>query len=248
MRSAQVAPVVPPPARYEMPPATATPTVDAISAASEIRALADTRVIFAGSTRGVTELRVTPYAFCSTSTPNAAGSRVTVSLCWTAPAIPQQSRPRASRVPIMMYRRPSRTRSSIGPMNGASTANGAIVMSRVSAIRPRAWSTEVLKNSVPASATATNASAAAPAAVSSMTRSRPVRPAPEACVIRRMTRPVPRAVDAPARPVERSPDAKPPAARLACGRAPDSPMFPVFCVLRGVKPPPGRTSPGRSVL
>ena len=62
----------------------------------------------------------------------------------------------------MMYRRPSRTRSSIGPMNGASTANGAIVMSRVSAIRPRAWSTEVLKNSVPASATATNASAAAP--------------------------------------------------------------------------------------
>ncbi len=112
-------------------------------------------------------------------------------------------------------------------MNGASTANGAIVMSRVSAIRPRAWSTEVLKNSVPASATATNASAAAPAAVSSMTRSRPVRPAPEAWVIRRMTRPVPRAVDAPARPVERSPDAKPPAARLACGRAPDSPMVQV---------------------
>ena len=40
-------------------------------------------------------------------------------------------------------------------MNGASTANGAIVMSRVSAIRPRACSTEVLKNKVPASATAT---------------------------------------------------------------------------------------------
>ena len=95
-------------------------------------------MIVAGSSRGVTALRVTPYAFCSTSTPNAAGSRVNVSLFCTAPAMPQQSRPRASNVPIMMYRRPSRTRSSIGPMNGASTANGAIVISRVSAIRPRA--------------------------------------------------------------------------------------------------------------
>ena len=60
MRSDQVAPTVPPPARNETPPATPTPTVDAMSAASEIRALADTRVILAGSTRGVTELRVTP--------------------------------------------------------------------------------------------------------------------------------------------------------------------------------------------
>ena len=183
-RSAQAPPVDPPPARYETPPAAATPRADAMSAASEIRALADTRVILAGSSRGVTALRVTPYAFCRTSTPNAAGSRVTVSLCCAAPAIPQQSRPRASSVPSMMYRRPSRTRSSIGPMSGASTANGAIVMSSVSAIRPRAWSTEVLKNRVPASATATNASAAAPAAVSSMSRSRPVRSAPDARVSR----------------------------------------------------------------
>ena len=43
-----------------MPPAIPTPTADEISAASEIRALADTRVIFAGSSRGVTALRVTP--------------------------------------------------------------------------------------------------------------------------------------------------------------------------------------------
>ena len=59
-RSTQVAPAVPPPARTEIAPATPTPTVDAMSAASEIRALADTSVIFAGSTRGVTALRVTP--------------------------------------------------------------------------------------------------------------------------------------------------------------------------------------------
>ena len=59
-RSAQVAPAVPPPARNETPPATPTPTVEAMSAASEIRAFADTSVIRAGRTRGVTELRVTP--------------------------------------------------------------------------------------------------------------------------------------------------------------------------------------------
>ena len=127
----------------------------------------------------------------------------------------------------MMYRRPSRTRSSIGPMIGASTANGAMVMSRVSAILPRAWSTDVLKNSVPASATATNASAAAPAAVSSSSRSSPVRSAPDARVIRRMTRSVPRAVLAPACPAVPKPDAKLRAARLARGPAPDSPMHQV---------------------
>ncbi len=59
-RSDQVAPAVPPPARNEIAPARPTPTVDAMSDASEIRALADTRVIRAGSTRGVTALRVTP--------------------------------------------------------------------------------------------------------------------------------------------------------------------------------------------
>ena len=80
-------------------------------------------------------------------------------------------------------------------------------MSRVSAIRPRAWSTEVLKNNVPARATATNASAAAPAAVSSSSRSSPVRSAPDARVSFRMTRSVPRAVVAPARPAEPSPEA-----------------------------------------
>ena len=60
-------------------------------------------------------------------------------------------------------------------MNGASTANGAIVISSASATRPRAWSTEALKNNVPASATATNASPTLLAAVSSI---RLVQPGP----------------------------------------------------------------------
>ena len=51
-------------------------------------------------------------------------------------------------------------------MNGASTANGAIVMIRKSTTRPRAWSTDVLKKIVPASAIVTNASAAPLTAVS----------------------------------------------------------------------------------
>ena len=77
-------------------------------------------------------------------------------------------------------------------MNGASTANGAIVMIRKSTTRPRAWSTDVLKKIVPASAMVTNASAAPLTAVISMSVARPVRPAPCAPVIRCTKRPVPR--------------------------------------------------------
>ena len=69
-------------------------------------------------------------------------------------------------------------------MNGASTANGAIVMIRKSTTLPRAWSTEVLKKIVPASATVTNASAAPLVAVISMSVPRPVRSAPFAPVMR----------------------------------------------------------------
>ena len=58
-------------------------------------------------------------------------------------------------------------------MNGASTANGAMVISSASATWPRAWSTDALKNSVPASATATNASPTLPAAVSSIRLDQP---------------------------------------------------------------------------
>ncbi len=59
-RSTQPAPVDPPPAANDTPAALAAPSVEAISAASEIRAFADTSVILAGSRRGVTALRVTP--------------------------------------------------------------------------------------------------------------------------------------------------------------------------------------------
>ena len=83
-------------------------------------------------------------------------------------------------------------------MNGASTANGAIVMTRKSTTRPRAWSTDVLKKIVPASATVTNASAAPLVAVVSMSVARPVRLAPCAPVIRCTNLPVRRVALSPA--------------------------------------------------
>src|SRR5256886_2197639 len=112
--------------------------------------------------------------------------------------MPQHSAPRASSVPARMKRRPCGTRSSIGPMSGASTANGAMVTSRAIATWLRAWLTEALKNRVPASATATKASPTLLAAVSSMRLDSPVRLAPEAPVIRWTTRPAPRLAEAPA--------------------------------------------------
>src|SRR5437764_11948058 len=124
-------------------------------------------------------------------------------------------------------------------MNGASTANGAIVMSRNSATLPRAWSTEVLKKIVPASDTATNASPTLPAAVSSMSLSRPVRPAPEAPVSRWMTRAVPRVADLPARAAAPVAEAAPRAASCA----PDIRMLSVFRVSRPATTGRGFASP-----
>jgi hypothetical protein len=129
-----------------------------------------------------------------------------------------------------MYRRPCWTRSSIGPRNGASTANGAIVMSSASAIRPRAWSTDVLKKRVPASATATNASATPPAALSSIRLDSPVRLAPEAPLSRCTTRPAPPATAAPARPAACDADAIDRPARFARAFWPESSIAQVFCL------------------
>ncbi len=206
-----------------------------------------TSVISSGSNRGVTDARVTPYAFWRTRTPNAAGSSVSVSLCWTAPAIPQHSRPRASMVPIRMYRRPCCTRSSIGPTKGASSANGAIVMISASATRPRAWVTDVLKNSVPARATATNPSPTLPAADNSISWARPVRPAPEAWVTLCSVRVAPPAAAAPARPVACDAETNDLAARLARAAAlsgspapapaRESPMDPVLGLDRQIAAP-----------
>ena len=88
-------------------------------------------------------------------------------------------------------------------MNGASTANGAIVMIRNSTTRPRAWSTDVLKKIVPASATVTNASAAPLTAVISISVPRPVRSAPCAPVTRCTRAAVRRVALAEAWPPER---------------------------------------------
>jgi len=119
-------------------------------------------------------------------------------------------------------------------MNGARIANGAMVTSRKSTTRLRAWSTDVLKKIVPARATATKASPAPPAAVSSMSVDSPVRPAPEAPVTRCTKPPVLRVpvLTAPvvaraALPVRRS--------------ASDIRMFPVFLVAgRAASTPPAQ--------
>ncbi len=242
MRSTHAAPPWPPPAMTSIPAAAAAPTVDAMSAASDDRAFAVTRVISAGSSRGAIALRVTPKAFCSTRTPNAAGSRLAESWCCTATAMPQQSRPRASRLPARMNRRPCCTLSSIGPISGASTANGAMVITSASATRPRAWSTEALKNKVPASAMATNASARLLAAVSSMSLLSPVREAPDAPVSRCTTRLAPPAAEAPARAAVCEAETTERVARLARSLVlvPGSRIAQVFCLARTGTTPPDR--------
>src|SRR5262249_19282682 len=201
-----------------------TPTDAPMRVASAHLEFAVTSVSSSGTSLGVTEARVTEYAFWSTRTPNAAGSRDRVSLYCTATAMLQHSSPRASIVPIMMYLRPCWTRSSSGPTNGASRANGAIVMIRASATRSRACDTEALTNSVPARPTPTNASPRLPAAVSSISWARPVRPAPEALVILRTTRFVPLAAAAPARPADWDAETTDRAACLARAVARETPM------------------------
>src|SRR6266571_2461320 len=136
----------------------------------------------------------------------------------------QHSNPRASMVPIMMYLRPCWTRSSMGPTNGASKANGAIVIIRARATGPRACVTEALTNRVPARLTPTKASPKLPAAVSSISWARPVRPAPDALVIMRTTRLVPFAAAEPARPADCEADTTDRAARLARAVARELPM------------------------
>ena len=73
-RSVQAASVV-----YWMPAASPAAAVEAMIEISPARALAVTRVISSGSSRGVTDAFTTPPAFCSTRMPNAAGSSVTES-------------------------------------------------------------------------------------------------------------------------------------------------------------------------
>ena len=67
------------------------------------------------------------------------------------------ARPAANRA--TMNRRPPFVRSSAGPMTGATTANGTIVMARYRSTFGRAASAVTLKKIDPARATATSVSA-----------------------------------------------------------------------------------------
>ena len=79
-----------------------------------------------------------PALFDSTSIANASGySSQAVDRAGHEQA---QHRPPAGTTPTMSRRRPPRLRSSSGPTTGATTANGAIVISRYKTTRPRAAS------------------------------------------------------------------------------------------------------------
>ncbi len=109
----------------------------------------------------------------------------------TVAAIVQASTARASIEVAIAARRPCGSRSSSGPMTGASSANGAMVISRYSATRPRASPVGTEKKMVEASATVISMSPNEFSACSSISFARPDSPAPSAEVARRIRRPVP---------------------------------------------------------
>ena len=137
--------------------------------ASEIRELALTRVRPSGITRGTAEARVTPYALEAIRQIRAARN-IQLESFSTAPASDQQPSARSAMVAPIAQRRPRRNRSRNGPISGAISANGSIVMPRNSAIWPRASSLGTAKNKVPASEMASAASPAALNACSSISR------------------------------------------------------------------------------
>ena len=155
-----------------MPPPTAAPTTLAI----EIRELALTRVKFSGSRRGTADAWVTRNALEATRQPSAAGNSHS-ELSRTSASTQHRNARRASVTPIAQ-RRPCRNRSRNGPISGATMANGAMVSSRNWATWGRAWSVGRVKNSVPASDTATVASPAAARNCRWVSRARPLSPAP----------------------------------------------------------------------
>ncbi|CAM5584370.1 hypothetical protein SGLAM104S_08178 [Streptomyces glaucescens] len=179
-----------------------------------------------GSSRGTTALRTTPYAFDATSTPSAAG------YSWrlpeiTAPDSTRASSARASIADAMAARRPCGTRSSSGPITGASSVNGAIVIARYSATRPRASSVGTEKNTVDARATVIMTSPAPFTACSSISLPSPDSPAPCACVAFRIPRAVPVTGRCRARPTARSgPPVRPVPLRRLLPLAPPVPAGP----------------------
>ncbi len=108
----------------------------------------------------------------------------------TAPASTQHKNPLSAMVAPTAQRRPWLNRSRNGPISGATIAKGSIVSPRNIATWPRACSVGTWKNSVPASEIATAASPAALKACSSISRERPLWPAPSAWLARRAWRTV----------------------------------------------------------
>ncbi|MCP2332543.1 hypothetical protein [Actinoalloteichus caeruleus] len=91
------------------------------------RELVRTRETSAGRTRGVTAPRSTPNDLDMITQPNAAGYSTQPS---GFRAITTTSRARAAKDAPSAYRLPCWIRSSAGPTTGATTANGATVISR----------------------------------------------------------------------------------------------------------------------
>ena len=113
------------------------------------------------TTVGTTALFDTRYAFDSTRLTSASGNSARLSMCT---AIARLTSARAPAMRAIVRRRPPGIRSIAGATSGASTVNGAIVMTRKRATRHRAARGSVSKNTEPARATATIASPAAIAA------------------------------------------------------------------------------------
>jgi hypothetical protein len=128
VNSAAVAPSSQPKPSSAATPAASPPhTPPAARPNTESRALADVSDMAAGSTRGTTDPRSTLNPLLSTSTPSAAAYSARPSW-WTAITTASTARP--ARLPASAQRRPRCSRSSAGPITGATTANGAIVTSR----------------------------------------------------------------------------------------------------------------------
>ena len=106
------------------PPPIAAPKTLAI----EIRELASTRVKLSGSRRGTADAWVTVNDLEATRQPSAAGKSQR-ELC-SSSANTQHNQPRRASVTPIAHRRPCRKRSRNGPMNGATTAKGAMVSNR----------------------------------------------------------------------------------------------------------------------
>lgn len=142
----------------ELTPLAMPPNTPAAASPNTVsRAFVFDSVTAGGTTRGVTADFSTVNDFDSTIMPSAAGYRPQSLKC---SAMIAAIRPWPSEDTHIASLRPRWIRSSAGPITGATSANGAIVMSRYSATRSRLSPLAAAKNRVFASATAIAASLA----------------------------------------------------------------------------------------